>query len=75
MPHYNFLCQSCKRLFSRTLTLPEYEQVVIKCPFCGTDEVARGRWIEFPFRACREERLSTDSSLQRLTITLEASSL
>jgi hypothetical protein len=47
MPQYDFLCQSCKRLFSNTLTLPEYEQAVIKCQFCGTDDVAQGRWIAF----------------------------
>jgi putative FmdB family regulatory protein len=47
VPHYDFLCQSCKRLFSKTLTLSEYEQAVLNCPFCGTDEVAQGRWIAF----------------------------
>ncbi len=47
MPQYDFLCQSCKKLFSKTLTLPEYEQAVICCPYCGTDDVEQGRWIAF----------------------------
>ena len=47
MPQYDFLCQSCKRLFSINLTLPEYEQAVIHCPYCGADDVERGRWVAF----------------------------
>src|SRR5689334_22108553 len=47
VPQYDFLCQSCKRLFSNTLTLLEYEKAVIKCQFCGTDDVVPGRWIAF----------------------------
>jgi len=29
------------------LTLPEYEETVIYCPYCGTDDVERGRWVAF----------------------------
>ncbi len=47
VPQYDFLCQSCKKLFSRTLTLPQYEQTVIYCPYCDTDDVEQGRWIAF----------------------------
>jgi hypothetical protein len=47
VPPYDFLCQSCKKLFSRTLTLPQYEQTVIYCPYCDTDDVEQGRWIAF----------------------------
>jgi DNA-directed RNA polymerase subunit RPC12/RpoP len=47
VPQYDFLCQSCKRLFTKNLTLPEYEQTVINCPYCGTDDVEQGRWIAF----------------------------
>jgi hypothetical protein len=47
VPQYDFLCQSCKTLFSRTLTLPEYEHTVIYRPHCGTDDVEQGRWIAF----------------------------
>jgi putative FmdB family regulatory protein len=47
VPQYDFLCQSCKKLFSKTLTLPQYEQTVIYCPYCGTDDVEQGRWIAF----------------------------
>jgi len=50
VPQYDFLCQSCKKLFSQRLTLPQYEQTVktvIYSPYCGTDEVEQGRWIAF----------------------------
>jgi Zn finger protein HypA/HybF involved in hydrogenase expression len=47
VPQYDFLCQSCKRLFSKTLTLPEYEQAEIICPHCRSDQVQQGRWVAF----------------------------
>lgn len=47
MPVYDFLCQACKRLFSMTLTLAQYEQNEISCPYCGGDDVEQGRWVAF----------------------------
>jgi putative FmdB family regulatory protein len=47
MPRYDFLCQSCKRFFSKTLTLFDYEQNEITCPNCGSDDVEQGRWVAF----------------------------
>ena len=45
---YDFLCQSCKRFFSKTLTLAQYEQGDITCPYCGSDDLEQGRWVTFP---------------------------
>lgn len=39
MPRYDFLCQSCKKQFSKTLTLTEYEEGKVICPNCGSEEV------------------------------------
>jgi putative FmdB family regulatory protein len=47
MPAYDFLCQECRRLFSKTLTLAQYEQGDISCPYCGSDDVEQGRWVAF----------------------------
>ena len=47
MPRYDFLCQSCKKLFPKTLTLPDYERSEIICPYCGSEDVEQGRWVAF----------------------------
>lgn len=47
MPQYDFLCQACKRFFSKTLTLTDYQQGEITCPYCGSDDVEQGRWVAF----------------------------
>jgi putative FmdB family regulatory protein len=47
MPQYDFLCQSCRKLFSKILTLPDYQRGEIICPYCGSEEVEHGRWVPF----------------------------
>jgi putative FmdB family regulatory protein len=39
MPHYEFLCHNCKKLFSKILSLIDYEEGEILCPYCGSKEV------------------------------------
>jgi DNA-directed RNA polymerase subunit RPC12/RpoP len=41
MPHHEFLflCQDCKRQFSKILTVAEYEEGSIACPHCGSSKV------------------------------------
>jgi putative FmdB family regulatory protein len=39
MPHYEFFCHACKKSFSKTLTPAEYEEGVVGCPYCGSEEV------------------------------------
>ena len=46
MPRYDFLCQSCKKQFSKTLTLTEYEEGEVICPNCGSDDVEQS-WVAF----------------------------
>jgi len=41
MPQHEFLflCQDCKRPFSKILTVAEYEEGGIACPHCGSSKV------------------------------------
>jgi DNA-directed RNA polymerase subunit RPC12/RpoP len=41
MPHHEFLflCQDCKRQFSKVLTVAEHEEGSIACPHCGSSKV------------------------------------
>ena len=39
MPHYDFVCQSCKKSFSKILTLADYEKRKVECPSCGSKKV------------------------------------
>jgi putative FmdB family regulatory protein len=46
MPHYEFFCHGCNKLFSKTLSLAEYEAGEIFCPYCGSGEVEQS-WSAF----------------------------
>jgi putative FmdB family regulatory protein len=39
MPEYEFQCSACKKKFSKTLMLAEYEKGKIACPKCGSRRV------------------------------------
>jgi putative FmdB family regulatory protein len=39
MPVYVFLCQNCKKEFTRILRISEFEKGGIKCPHCGSDNI------------------------------------
>lgn len=39
MPQYDFVCLSCKKTFTKDLTLAEYTQHTIRCPHCGSDKI------------------------------------
>ena len=39
MPHYEFVCLNCKKLFSRVQSLVDYEEGDVLCPHCGSKEV------------------------------------
>jgi putative FmdB family regulatory protein len=39
MPHYDYFCQGCKKIFSKILTLAEYEKDAVVCPHCGSKKV------------------------------------
>jgi len=46
MPHYEFFCHACKKLFSKILSLAEYEKGEVVCPHCGSKNVEQ-RWSAF----------------------------
>ena len=43
MPRYEFFCLNCKKLFSRILSLLDYEEGEVPCPHCGSKEVEQCR--------------------------------
>lgn len=46
MPVYKFHCQDCKKEFTLTLILADYEKGKFKCPHCGSKKVEQ-RWAAF----------------------------
>jgi putative FmdB family regulatory protein len=46
MPHYEFFCQDCKKLFDKILSLVDYEEGDVRCPYCGGKRVEQ-RWSAF----------------------------
>lgn len=46
MPHYEFFCHDCKKLFSKILSFADYERDVVMCPKCGSKNVEQ-RWSAF----------------------------
>ena len=43
MPHYEFFCHACKKLFSKSLSLVDYEKDQVVCPHCRSKNVEQ-RW-------------------------------
>lgn len=41
MPVYPYRCLTCKRRFEVFLTYAEYEQKIVRCPHCDSDQVQR----------------------------------
>jgi putative FmdB family regulatory protein len=39
MPHYEFFCHNCKKLFSKILSFVDYEGGEVFCPLCGSKKV------------------------------------
>jgi putative FmdB family regulatory protein len=39
MPHYEYFCHACKKIFSKILTFAEYEKGNVACPHCGKKNV------------------------------------
>jgi putative FmdB family regulatory protein len=46
MPQYEFYCHACKKVFSKVLSLAEYEKGEAICPRCGSKEVEQ-TWSAF----------------------------
>jgi putative FmdB family regulatory protein len=39
MPTYEYVCKECKKTFSRTMTLAEYQKGGVACPSCKSKKV------------------------------------
>ncbi len=39
MPSYAFVCKECKKSFSLTMTLAEYDKGKVSCPSCKSKRV------------------------------------
>jgi putative FmdB family regulatory protein len=46
MPLYEYLCSSCNKKFSVTLTLEKHDKDRVKCPKCGSTKVEQ-QWAAF----------------------------
>lgn len=46
MPHYEFFCHACNKMFSKILTLAEYEEDEVICPHLGSNKVEQS-WSAF----------------------------
>jgi putative FmdB family regulatory protein len=40
MPHYQFLCESCKKVFELTMTISEHDKAKVRCSTCKSTRVA-----------------------------------
>ena len=61
MPQHEFLflCQECKRPFSKILTVAEYEDGGIACPHCGSSKVEQPG---SPFYSSQQSRSATQQN-------------
>jgi putative FmdB family regulatory protein len=39
MPHYEYVCNKCKKTFSLIMTLAEYDKGNVACPKCKSKKV------------------------------------
>lgn len=46
MPHYELVCNTCKKTFWKSLTIAENDTEEITCPHCGSREVEQS-WSAF----------------------------
>jgi len=69
MPQYEFLCQDCKKPFSKILTLTEYGKGKITCPRCGSRKVEQQT---SPFYAVtsKKSHSQNDDSRERVNLSV-----
>ena len=46
MPHYEFFCHNCKKIFARIMGRAEYEEGETICPRCASKDVEQ-TWSAF----------------------------
>ena len=70
MPRYEFLCQDCKKPFSKILTLAECEKGKIVCPYCGS---RKGEQQVSPAYAATSKKNQSQNDDSRERVNLSAS--
>jgi putative FmdB family regulatory protein len=53
MPNYEFVCNACKRTFSKVLHIVEHDTQKVACPHCGSQEVEQS-WSVFSARTSKK---------------------
>lgn len=48
MPIYEYLCEECRALFEKTLTLAAHDREPITCPKCGSKNVKQELTTFYP---------------------------
>lgn len=46
MPHYEYVCNACKKSFSVISSIAQHDTEKTACPHCGSQEVEQ-RWSAF----------------------------
>jgi putative FmdB family regulatory protein len=46
MPHYEYVCNACKKSFSKIFSIAQHDTEKTVCPHCGSQEVEQ-RWSAF----------------------------
>jgi putative FmdB family regulatory protein len=57
MPHYEFFCHNCKKIFEKIMGHGEYEESDVICPRCGSKRVEQ-TWSAFYANHLQEERMN-----------------
>ncbi len=70
MPQYDFVCQDCKKPFSKILTVAEYEKGKIVCLKCGSRKVEQQA---SPLYAVTSKKSQSQNDDSRERVNLSAS--
>jgi len=68
MPTYEFLCHACATLFSKILSVNEYEAAGVVCPNCGSDDVEQ-RSSSFEVDTSKKDRSQNRASREKVNLS------
>jgi putative FmdB family regulatory protein len=66
MPQYDFVCQDCKKPFSKILTVAEYDKGKIVCPKCGSRKIEQQVSPLYPVTSSRSQN---EDSRERVNLS------
>ena len=46
MPHYEYVCKTCNKTFTKTLTMREHDAGMPACRYCSSHDIEQ-RWFTF----------------------------